>query len=74
MCVIVLALDADSDYPVVILNGRDYSFERPTSDAKFHVDSKLIAGIDLKAGGTWCGINTETGLCFSLFHFFFFFP
>ena len=46
---------------VVILNGRDYSFDRPTVDAFLDEKNNLLCGVDLKAGGTWCGMNVKIG-------------
>ena len=61
MCLIFLAIDAHPKYPVVIAANRDEFYERPTAPASFWPDApRLLAGRDLRAGGTWLGI-TRTG-------------
>jgi uncharacterized protein with NRDE domain len=61
MCLIFLALDAHPKYPIVIAANRDEFYDRPTAPATFWTDApELLAGQDLRAGGTWLGI-TRTG-------------
>jgi uncharacterized protein with NRDE domain len=50
-----------NEMQVVIVNGRDYYFARPTVDASLNPETNLLAGRDLIAGGTWCGMNVESG-------------
>jgi uncharacterized protein with NRDE domain len=61
MCLIFLAVDAHPKYRVVIAANRDEFYDRPTAPASFWADApELLAGRDLRAGGTWLGI-TRTG-------------
>lgn len=61
MCLIVLAHRQHPDYPFVFAANRDEFYERPTAPAAFWEEAPgLLAGRDLRAGGTWCGV-TRTG-------------
>tara|TARA_R100001143_G_scaffold58746_1_gene56828 strand:- start:39468 stop:40256 length:789 start_codon:yes stop_codon:yes gene_type:complete len=58
MCLIVFAYKYHPQYPLILAGNRDEFHQRPTQ--KLHVwdgDPKILAGKDLKAGGTWLGIN-----------------
>jgi uncharacterized protein with NRDE domain len=58
MCLILLALDARPDYPLIVAANRDEFYERPTAPAAFWPDApSILAGRDLRAGGTWLGID-----------------
>ncbi|MEO5694820.1 MAG: NRDE family protein [Usitatibacter sp.] len=58
MCLIVLAWKARADLPLVIAANRDEWRERPTQPAHFWPDHPaILAGRDLKAGGTWMGVT-----------------
>src|SRR5690554_8106580 len=60
MCLIVFAKDYHPDYKLILAANRDEFFERPSLPAHFWEDEPILAGKDIKAGGTWCGI-TKTG-------------
>ncbi len=58
MCLLLLSYKAHSNYKVIIAANRDEFYSRPTAPASFwkeHPD--LLAGRDLKGGGTWLGIT-----------------
>lgn len=58
MCLIVLAWRSRAEMPLVVAANRDEWRERPTEAARWwpeHPD--LLAGRDLRAGGTWMGIT-----------------
>ena len=58
MCFIVMAYNYDPDYKLIFAANRDEFYERPSSAADFWKDEpSLLAGKDLKEGGTWCGIT-----------------
>ena len=58
MCLILLALDTHPDYSLVVAANRDEFYHRPTARAAFWKDAPgVLAGRDLKAGGTWLGID-----------------
>ena len=57
MCLILLAIDAHDDYPLVLVANRDEFYRRPAAPAAFWEDDPgLLAGQDLQAGGTWLGV------------------
>jgi uncharacterized protein with NRDE domain len=58
MCLILFALQAHADYPLIVAANRDEFFQRPTAAAEFwHDQPGILAGRDLQAGGTWLGVN-----------------
>jgi uncharacterized protein with NRDE domain len=60
MCLILLAIQSHPDYKLVIAANRDEFYDRPTAPAAFWDDEPgLLAGRDLRAGGTWLGITTK---------------
>jgi uncharacterized protein with NRDE domain len=61
VCLIALAYKVHPKYPFIIAANRDEFSERPTEPAHFWSDAPhVLAGRDLRAGGTWLGI-TRTG-------------
>ncbi|XDD47425.1 NRDE family protein [Leptospira sp. WS39.C2] len=61
----MIALGVHPDYPLVVVSNRDEFFERPTKALYvWDKDPKILAGQDLKAGGTWLGGNGEGKLAF----------
>lgn len=58
MCLIVFSYKQYSDYPFVLAANRDESYSRPTEAAHIWKTSpKILAGKDLKEGGTWLGVS-----------------
>lgn len=58
MCLMVFANNYHPDYKLIFAANRDEFYERPSHIANFWNDhSELLAGRDLKEGGTWCGIT-----------------
>lgn len=58
MCLIVLAWNAHPRYRLVIAANRDEFHSRPTAPAAFWADApNLLAGRDLRGGGTWLGVT-----------------
>jgi len=61
MCLLLIALEQHPEYKFILAANRDEYYDRPTEPARFwEGKSDLLAGRDLKAGGTWLGI-TRTG-------------
>jgi len=56
MCLILVAWRAHPDYPLVVAANRDEFFLRPTAAASCWPDRPILAGRDLRAGGTWMGV------------------
>ena len=58
MCLILTALDSHPDYFLVVAANRDEFYDRPTAAAGFWPERPgILGGRDLKAGGTWLGID-----------------
>ena len=59
MCLIVFSLRSHEKYPLILAGNRDEFYERPARPAKFWENNpNLLAGIDIKGGGTWMGVTT----------------
>lgn len=60
MCLIFLAHRTHPRYPLIIAANRDEFYGRPTAGACFWSEApQVLAGRDLKAGGTWLGITRK---------------
>jgi uncharacterized protein with NRDE domain len=58
MCLILLGWRMHPEFPVVLAANRDEFHERPTAHAAWWPpDANILAGRDLKAGGTWLGVS-----------------
>ncbi|HBF43555.1 MAG TPA: hypothetical protein DDW42_08010 [Desulfobacteraceae bacterium] len=58
MCLILLSLKAHPIYKFILAANRDEYYDRPTASAGFWDDAPyLLAGRDLRSGGTWLGIT-----------------
>ena len=58
MCLIVVAFEIDSEYPLIVGGNRDEFHSRPTKDASWWSDQPdILGGRDLQAGGTWLAAN-----------------
>jgi uncharacterized protein with NRDE domain len=62
MCLVALALDAHPRWRLVIAANRDEYHERPAAPLARWPDSPgMIAGRDLRSGGTWLGVREGDG-------------
>jgi uncharacterized protein with NRDE domain len=60
LCLIVVAWKARDDLPLIVAANRDEWRERPAQAAHWWPDHpRILAGRDLKAGGTWMGVTRE---------------
>ncbi|MEA3470289.1 MAG: NRDE family protein [Thermodesulfobacteriota bacterium] len=58
MCLLFLAYKSHPLYPLVLAANRDEFYDRPSQAAEFWEDrTDVLAGRDLKGGGTWLGIT-----------------
>jgi uncharacterized protein with NRDE domain len=58
MCLLVFQYDEHPDYALVFAGNRDEFYDRPTAPAGAWDDAPhVLAGRDLKAGGTWMGVT-----------------
>ena len=59
MCVLTIAIDAHSDYPLVLTHTRDEYFARTATPLGQRGD--ILSANDEASGGTWMGLNVRTG-------------
>lgn len=58
MCLILFSYRHHPDYPLILAANRDEFHARPTAPLDFWTDDPaILAGRDLKGGGTWMGIS-----------------
>lgn len=60
MCLVAFALNTSARWPLVVAANRDEFWDRPTLPlGRWHsaTGQEIIAGRDLRAGGTWLGIS-----------------
>ncbi len=59
MCTLFVAHGVHPRHPLLVASNRDEAHERPTAPADFWSDCpRVLAGRDLRAGGTWHGVTT----------------
>jgi uncharacterized protein with NRDE domain len=62
MCTLAIFFNVFDGYPLVVAANRDERYDRPAAPpAVISADPKIVAGKDLRAGGTWLGVS-EHGL------------
>jgi uncharacterized protein with NRDE domain len=60
MCLILFAYKVHPSYRLILAANRDEFYERPSAPAEFWEDfPQVLAGRDLKEGGTWMGITRD---------------
>jgi uncharacterized protein with NRDE domain len=60
MCVLFVAWKIRKDVPLIVAANRDEAYDRPTAPAAFWTECQgVLAGRDLRAGGTWMGASTS---------------
>ena len=58
MCLAVIAYRFHPNWPIVIVANRDEFHDRPSTAMHiWNSDPRILAGKDLRAGGTWLGLN-----------------
>lgn len=58
MCLLAIAYNVHPAFPLLVAANRDEFTDRPTEPLHFWSDAPhILAGRDLKAGGTWLGIS-----------------
>ena len=67
MCTYLIRFDPDHDWPFLIAGNRDELRSRPALPPARHWPDRgdVLAGQDVLAGGTWCGLN-DTGVVAAL--------
>jgi uncharacterized protein with NRDE domain len=60
MCLLAFSYKQHPNYEFIFATNRDEFYDRPTRPAQFWDDDpSVLAGKDLKAGGTWLGITKD---------------
>ena len=60
MCIVLIAKNTTKDFPLIVLANRDEYFERETrSLGLWKKNKEILAGMDLRAGGTWLGVTNR---------------
>ncbi|TVP54787.1 MAG: NRDE family protein [Halomonadaceae bacterium] len=59
MCLIAFAHKSHPHYPLILVGNRDEFHERPTAPMDWWQSENLLAGRDLRSGGTWLAISPE---------------
>lgn len=58
MCLILFTVDQPAGYRMILAANRDEFYDRPSAALHFWPDApEILAGRDLKSGGTWLGIT-----------------
>src|SRR6476646_9539668 len=58
MCLVLMALETHPEYSLIVAANRDEFYDRPTAPAAFWPGApSVVGGRDLKAGGSWLGID-----------------
>jgi uncharacterized protein with NRDE domain len=65
MCVIAFHWQPEDSIPLTLVTNRDEFYERPTAPMAWWEGDRILAGRDLRAGGTWLGV-TRAGRCAAL--------
>jgi|JI10StandDraft_1071094.scaffolds.fasta_scaffold1113363_2 uncharacterized protein with NRDE domain len=67
MCVVVLLQGMHSEFPLLVLHGRDEFWRRPTLPAQQR--DSVVCGLDALQRGTWCGLHVLLGRAVLLTNF-----
>ncbi|MHB1895827.1 MAG: NRDE family protein [Metallibacterium sp.] len=60
MCLVLLAIDALPDTPLLVLGNRDEFHARPSAPAApWREDARILGGRDLQAGGSWLAARSD---------------
>lgn len=60
MCLILFAINAHPNYPLIVAANRDEFHDRPTAPAHYWEDHpEVLAGRDLSAGGSWMAVTRQ---------------
>jgi uncharacterized protein with NRDE domain len=62
VCTLALYFQLSKDFPLIVAANRDEHYDRPSAPPMvFQTEAKVLAGRDIRAGGSWLGVN-EHGL------------
>jgi uncharacterized protein with NRDE domain len=64
MCLILLSYKEHPSYRLILAANRDEFYDRPTAPLGFREEAPyILAGRDLKSGGTWLGVTRSGRIC-----------
>jgi uncharacterized protein with NRDE domain len=64
MCTLAIYFRVAPEWPVIVAANRDEFLDRPALDPTvLNDDPNVVGGKDLRAGGTWLGVNENGVLC-----------
>jgi len=70
MCTLGVLLGTSDRFPLIVAANRDEAYDRPaTGPSLWDSSPRIVAGKDLRAGGTWLGVN-EHGVLAGLTNLF----
>lgn len=59
MCIFAISINEHPKYKIILASNRDEFFNRKSQKAHFWKKEGIIAGKDLKMGGTWLAVNQQ---------------
>jgi uncharacterized protein with NRDE domain len=60
VCTLALYFQASKDFPLIVAANRDEHYDRPSAPPEvLRTEPKVLAGRDIRAGGTWLGVNDQ---------------
>ena len=62
MCLILTAINPDSEFKLVLASNRDEFYERPTKNMFWRSDKSILSGEDELKKGMWLGLNKNGSL------------
>jgi uncharacterized protein with NRDE domain len=68
MCLIAFRWEPGAPLPLLVAANRDEFYGRPTAPMAWWEGGRILAGRDLKAGGTWLGVSPD-GRCAAITNF-----
>ncbi|MEL0243659.1 MAG: NRDE family protein, partial [Gammaproteobacteria bacterium] len=57
MCLILTAINPNSELKLVLASNRDEFYERPTKNMFWRTDKNILSGEDELKKGMWLGLN-----------------
>jgi len=59
MCLLAFQWDPAGETPLIVAANRDEFYERPTAPLGWWDGGRILAGRDLRGGGTWMGVTAD---------------
>ncbi|MDC3060108.1 NRDE family protein [SAR86 cluster bacterium] len=62
MCLILTAINPNSEFKLILASNRDEFYERPTKNMFWRSDKSILSGEDELKKGMWLGLNKNGSL------------